>query len=65
LVLAEVKLPTPRATLIGPSVTVVCAWLFLVFVITEPATILFAFIVLGIVVLGVIVYQSGFWDWMI
>jgi len=64
LALTEVKLPTPKATLIGSSVTVVCAWHFLDFVVTDPATILFALIVLGIAVLAVIVCQSGFWDWL-
>ena len=65
LVLAEVTLSAPRATLTGSSVTVVCAWLFLDFVATELATILFAFIVFGIVGLGVFVYQSGYRDWLI
>ena len=65
LLLAEVTLSAPRATLIGPSMTVVCAGLFLDFVATELATILFAFIVFGIVGLGVIVYQSGYLDWLI
>ena len=45
--------------------TVVCVWLLLECVATELATILFAFIVFGIVGLGVIVYQSGYWDWLI
>ena len=45
--------------------TVVCAGLFLDFVATELATLLFAFIVFGIVGLGVIVYQSGYLDWLI
>jgi hypothetical protein len=65
LLLAEVTLSTPRVTLIGSSVTVVCARLFLDFVATELATILFAFTVFGIVGLGVIVYQSGYWGWLI
>lgn len=35
------------ATLIGSSVVVGCAWLFLDFAVTDPSTILFAFIALG------------------
>ena len=65
LLLAEVTLSTPRVTLIGSSVTVVCAWLVLDFVATELGTILFAFTVFGIVGLGVIVHQSGYWGWLI
>ena len=45
--------------------TVVCAGLFLDFVATELGTILFAFTVFGIVGLGVIVHQSGYWGWLI
>ena len=47
MTLAELKLPSPRATLIGSSVTVVCAWLVLDFAVRDPETILFAFIALG------------------
>ena len=47
MTLAELKLPTPKATLIGSSIVVVCAWLFLDFAVTDPSTILFAFIALG------------------
>lgn len=47
MTLAELKLPSPTATLIGSSILVVCVWLFLDFAVTDPSTILFAFIALG------------------
>ena len=45
--LTDLNLPSPRVTLIGSLVAVVCAWLVLDFAITDPETILFAVIALG------------------
>ena len=45
--LRKLKLPSPKATLVGSSVVVICVWLVSDFVFRDPSTILFAFITLG------------------
>ena len=45
--LKKLKLPSPKAALVGSSIVVICAWLVSGFVFREPSTILFALITLG------------------
>lgn len=45
--LRKLKLLSPKATLVGSSVVVICVWLVSDFVFRDPSTILFAFITLG------------------